>query len=63
MVRIASENLKYFGHIITEIFTLDRDFNWLLINMKNIIVHELMIYVESITGSTSSHTQTATLYP
>ena len=47
----------------TNHISIDRIFSWLFIIMKNSIVHDVWIYLGSITGSNSLHTQPATLYP
>ena len=48
---------------LTNYISIDRVFSWLFINMNNSIFHDVWIYLESIAGSTSFHTQTGTLYP
>ena len=49
--------------ILTYYISIDMGLIWLFINMKNSIVHDVWIYLESIAGSISFHTQTGTLYP
>ena len=43
--------------------SIDRVLNWLSIIVKDFVIHDMRIYLESITGSIRFHTQTATLYP
>ena len=43
--------------------SIDRGFNWLSSYVKHIVVHGMLIYLESKTGSISYHTQPGTLYP
>ena len=58
--KLLQHSIDFF---LTNDISIDKALNWLFIYMENIIMHDVLIFSESIRWSIPFHTQTATLYP